>query len=72
MSLYFINACKCLSANKHKDYYLLPGEGKDVNRHERKEVLILEFFQNPAEIRTRDLLITSQTLLPLSSDGSRV
>ena len=28
--------------NKHRDYYLLPDEGKDVNRHERKVVLIVE------------------------------
>ena len=33
-----------------------------VNRHERIEVLILEKkFQDPAEIRTWNLLITSQT-----------
>ena len=28
--------------NKHRAYYLLPDKGKDINRHARKAVLILE------------------------------
>ena len=36
------------------------------NRLEKRETLSWKKFQDPAGIRTRDLLISSQMLLPLS------
>ena len=57
-----VHACGYVHVNLSNDL----NDGNTINQHQCQVIKDPEKTQDPAGIRTQDLLITSQTLLPLS------